>query len=90
MLRKVHLQYPEFDLSLMLARQESVDTTELKVQRLPVEAVSQASASQRAGRCGRLGPGTCIRLYSEEDYDSRPPFTTPEISDPTLHPSYCN
>lgn len=51
----------------------------LKVQRLPVEAVSQASANQRAGRCGRLGPGTCIRLYSEEDYDSRPPFTTPEI-----------
>ena len=51
----------------------------LKVQRLPVEAVSQGSANQRAGRCGRLGPGTCIRLYSEEDYDSRPPFTTPEI-----------
>ncbi len=50
-----------------------------KVQRLPIEPVSQASASQRAGRCGRVGPGTCIRLYSEDDFDSRPPFTTPEI-----------
>lgn len=50
-----------------------------RVQRLPVEAVSQASADQRAGRCGRLGPGVCIRLYSETDYTSRPRFTTPEI-----------
>jgi ATP-dependent helicase HrpA len=51
-----------------------------KVQRLPIEAVSQASANQRAGRCGRLGPGTCIRLYSEEDFASRPEFTDPEIA----------
>lgn len=50
-----------------------------KVQRLPIEAVSQASANQRAGRCGRLGPGVCIRLYSEEDYLERPEFTEPEI-----------
>ena len=50
-----------------------------KVQRLPIEAISQASANQRAGRCGRLGPGICIRLYSEEDYDARPEFTEPEI-----------
>jgi len=50
-----------------------------KVQRLPIEAVSQASASQRAGRCGRVAPGTCIRLYSEEDLASRPAFTDPEI-----------
>ena len=50
-----------------------------KVQRLPIEAVSQASANQRAGRCGRLGPGVCIRLYSEDDFLSRPEFTDPEI-----------
>lgn len=50
-----------------------------KVQRLPIEAISQASANQRAGRCGRLGPGVCIRLYSEEDYNARPAFTEPEI-----------
>lgn len=50
-----------------------------KVQRLPIEAVSQASADQRAGRCGRLGPGICIRLFSEQDYLSRPRYTTPEI-----------
>lgn len=50
-----------------------------KIQRLPVEKISQASADQRAGRCGRLGPGICIRLYSEEDYDARPRFTDPEI-----------
>ena len=50
-----------------------------KVQRLPIEAISQASAKQRAGRCGRIGPGICVRLYSEEDFDSRPKFTTPEI-----------
>src|SRR6185295_4163875 len=43
----------------------------LKVQRLPIEPVSQASANQRAGRCGRLAPGICIRLYSEDDYESR-------------------
>jgi ATP-dependent helicase HrpA len=51
----------------------------LKVQRLPIEAVSQASADQRAGRCGRVSAGICIRLYSEEDYASRPEFTEPEI-----------
>ncbi|MFV0258776.1 MAG: ATP-dependent RNA helicase HrpA [Acidimicrobiales bacterium] len=50
-----------------------------KVQRLPIEPVSQASADQRAGRCGRLGPGVCIRLYSEDDYLTRPEFTEPEI-----------
>jgi len=50
-----------------------------KVQRLPIEAISQASAHQRAGRCGRVGPGICLRLYSEEDFAARPAFTTPEI-----------
>ena len=50
-----------------------------KVQRLPIEPVSRASANQRAGRCGRLGPGVAIRLYSEEDFTSRPEFTEPEI-----------
>src|SRR5690606_1936428 len=50
-----------------------------KVQRLPIEPVSQASADQRAGRCGRVAPGICIRLYAEDDYDSRPEFTEPEI-----------
>ncbi|MDQ2648557.1 MAG: ATP-dependent RNA helicase HrpA [Actinomycetota bacterium] len=50
-----------------------------KVQRLPIEPISQASADQRAGRCGRVAPGTCIRLYAEDDYDARPRFTEPEI-----------
>ena len=50
-----------------------------KMQRLPIEPVSQASANQRAGRCGRVAPGVCIRLYSEEDFTGRPPFTEPEI-----------
>ena len=50
-----------------------------KVQRLPIESISQASANQRSGRCGRLGPGVCIRLYGEEDFKSRPRFSTPEI-----------
>src|SRR3954469_18493311 len=50
-----------------------------KVQRLPTEPVSQASANQRAGRCGRVEAGICIRLYSDEDYSSRPEFTEPEI-----------
>ncbi|MAI34191.1 MAG: ATP-dependent RNA helicase HrpA [Planctomycetaceae bacterium TMED240] len=50
-----------------------------KMQRLPIEPVSRASADQRAGRCGRIGPGVCIRLYSQEDYESRDEFTTPEI-----------
>ncbi|MCK8515674.1 ATP-dependent RNA helicase HrpA [Methylonatrum kenyense] len=51
-----------------------------KVQRLPIEPVSQASANQRAGRCGRVAPGICIRLYSEEDFLGRPAFTDPEIA----------
>ncbi len=50
-----------------------------KVQRLPLEPVSQASADQRKGRCGRLGPGICVRLYAETDYLSRDQYTTPEI-----------
>ncbi|EAR59486.1 ATP-dependent RNA helicase HrpA [Neptuniibacter caesariensis] len=50
-----------------------------KVQRLPVEAISQASANQRSGRCGRVSEGTCIRLFSEEDFFSRPEFTDAEI-----------
>ncbi len=50
-----------------------------KVQRLPIEAVSQASANQRKGRCGRTSDGICIRLYSEEDFDARPEFTDAEI-----------
>ena len=50
-----------------------------RVQRLPIEAVSQASANQRKGRCGRVGPGICLRLYSEDDFLSRPEFTDPEI-----------
>ena len=50
-----------------------------KVQRLPIERISQASAAQRAGRCGRLADGVCIRLYSQRDHDSRPEFTDPEI-----------
>jgi ATP-dependent helicase HrpA len=50
-----------------------------KVQQLPIEPISQASAQQRAGRCGRLGPGICLRLYDEEDFENRPPYTTPEI-----------
>nr|WP_229912257.1 ATP-dependent RNA helicase HrpA [Kitasatospora herbaricolor] len=50
-----------------------------KVQRLPIEAVSQASANQRKGRCGRTSDGICIRLYSEEDFLSRPEFTDAEI-----------
>ena len=50
-----------------------------KVQRLPIEPVSQASANQRKGRCGRVSDGICIRLYSEQDFLSRPEFTDPEI-----------
>ncbi len=51
----------------------------LKVQQLPIEAVSQAAANQRAGRGGRVAPGICIRLYSEDDFAARPEFTDPEI-----------
>ena len=50
-----------------------------KVQRLPIEPISQASAAQRAGRSGRVAPGVCIRLYSEDDFASRPRYTDPEI-----------
>ncbi|QDT64861.1 ATP-dependent RNA helicase HrpA [Calycomorphotria hydatis] len=49
------------------------------VQRLPIEPISQASANQRKGRCGRVGPGICVRLYSEADFDGREEFTAPEI-----------
>ena len=55
-----------------------------KVQRLPVEAISQASADQRAGRCGRIADGIAVRLYSREDYESRPQFTDPEIQRTSL------
>jgi ATP-dependent helicase HrpA len=51
----------------------------LKVQRLPIEPISQASADQRKGRCGRVAEGVCIRLYAEEDFAGRPRFTDPEI-----------
>lgn len=51
----------------------------LKVQRLPIEPISQASAAQRAGRCGRTAPGVCIRLYSEADFAARPVYTDPEV-----------
>ncbi len=50
-----------------------------KVQRLPIEPVSQASANQRKGRCGRTSDGICVRLYAEDDFDARPEFTDPEI-----------
>lgn len=50
-----------------------------KVQRLPIEAISQASANQRMGRCGRVEAGICIRLYAEDDFNNRPEFTDPEI-----------
>ncbi|ROZ63047.1 DUF3418 domain-containing protein [Kocuria soli] len=54
-------------------------STRTKVQRLPIERISQASANQRAGRSGRVSDGICIRLYSQEDFESRPEFTDPEI-----------
>ena len=50
-----------------------------KIQRLPIEPISRASANQRSGRCGRVGPGICVRLYDSDDYDSRDDYTTPEI-----------
>jgi len=50
-----------------------------KVQLLQIEKISQASANQRAGRCGRVGPGICVRLYGEDDFKARPAFTDPEI-----------
>ncbi|KAA9395636.1 DUF3418 domain-containing protein [Kocuria coralli] len=54
-------------------------STRTKVQRLPIERISQASANQRSGRSGRVSDGICIRLYSEEDFQQRPEFTDPEI-----------
>jgi ATP-dependent helicase HrpA len=54
-------------------------STRTKVQRLPIEPISQASARQRAGRCGRVADGICVRLYDEEDFEARPAFTDPEI-----------
>ncbi len=50
-----------------------------KVEQLHIESISQASANQRAGRCGRIGPGVCVRLYDENDFKARPPFSDPEI-----------
>jgi ATP-dependent helicase HrpA len=50
-----------------------------KLQRLPIEPIAQASAEQRKGRCGRIGPGICVRLYDEQDFARRPPFTDAEI-----------
>ena len=55
-----------------------------KVARLPIEAISQASANQRKGRCGRVAEGICVRLYSEDDFESRPEFTDPEIQRTSL------
>ncbi len=55
-----------------------------KVQRLPIEPISQASANQRQGRCGRVADGVCLRLYSEDDFLSRPEFTEPEIQRTSL------
>ena len=50
-----------------------------RLQRLPIEPISLASAEQRKGRCGRLGPGLCLRLYSQEQFEARAPFTEPEV-----------
>jgi ATP-dependent helicase HrpA len=54
-------------------------STRLKVQRLPIEPISRASADQRKGRCGRLADGICVRLYSDQDFNARPEFTEPEV-----------
>jgi ATP-dependent helicase HrpA len=61
-----------------LARQSHY-SPRAKIQRLPIEPVSRASADQRRGRCGRIGPGLCIRLYSADDYEARDAFTAPEV-----------
>src|SRR5258708_2496507 len=50
-----------------------------RLQRLPIEPISRASADQRKGRCGRLGSGLCLRLYTQADFDARGPYTEPEI-----------
>ena len=49
------------------------------MQRLPIEDISKASADQRKGRCGRVAPGVCVRLYAEDDFEQRPAYTDPEI-----------
>ena len=54
-------------------------STSAKVQRLPIEPVSQAACAQRAGRCGREAPGICVRLFDEDDFQARPEFTDPEV-----------
>jgi ATP-dependent helicase HrpA len=54
-------------------------STRLGVQQLQIEGISQAAANQRAGRCGRVGPGTCLRLYTEADFQGRDEFTDPEV-----------
>ena len=54
-------------------------STRLKIQRLPIEPISRASAAQRAGRCGRVADGICLRLYAESDFVARPEYTEPEI-----------
>ncbi len=54
-------------------------STRAKVQRLPIEKIAKSSADQRAGRCGRIAAGICYRLYSEDDFNTRPDFTEPEI-----------
>ncbi len=54
-------------------------STRAKVEQLQIEKISQAAAKQRAGRCGRVSNGICVRLYSETDFDGRPEFTEPEI-----------
>lgn len=61
-----------------LARMSRYSPT-ARVQQLPIEPVSKASAKQRAGRCGRVAPGICVRLYSEDDFEVRPAFTDPEV-----------
>ena len=61
----------------------------LKVQRLPIEKVSQASANQRAGRCGRVADGICIRLYAEDDFDARPSSPSRRSCAPTWPRSSC-
>jgi len=60
-------------------RESVVNSVRGKVQRLPIERVSKASADQRKGRCGREAEGICIRLYSEEDFTLREDFTPPEV-----------
>ncbi len=67
-----------FVIDTGLARQSRYNPR-TKVQRLPIEPIAQASADQRKGRCGRVAPGVCVRLYDEADFFSRPAFTQPEI-----------